>query len=46
MGLNLYQSAPIYADMLSYAKFPDNIFTGSEPLMQQLREGIQRNIGR
>ena len=47
MGLNLYQSGPIYADMLAYAgRFPDNIFTGSEPLMQALRDGIQRAQGR
>jgi spermidine synthase len=46
MGLNLYQSAPIYAQMLNYAKFPDNIFTGSEPLMQALRGGFQRATGR
>jgi spermidine synthase len=47
MGLNLYQSGPIYADMISYAgRFPDNIFTGSEPLMAALRDGIQRAQGR
>jgi spermidine synthase len=47
MGLNLYQSGPIYADMLAYAgRFPDNIFTGSEPQMQALRDGIQRAQGR
>jgi spermidine synthase len=42
MGVNLYQSAPIYAEMIRYARFPENLFTGSEPLMQALREGIQR----
>jgi len=46
MGLNLYQSAPIYANMIRNTTFPDNIFTGSEPLMQALREGIQRATGR
>jgi spermidine synthase len=46
MGLNLYQSGPIYADMLQYAKFPEKMFTGSEPLMQALREGIARSTGR
>jgi spermidine synthase len=46
MGLNLYQSGPIYSEMLSFSKFPENMFTGSEPLMQALREGIQRAQGR
>jgi spermidine synthase len=46
MGANLYQSAPIYAEMIQYARFPENLFTGSEPLMQALREGIQRAIKR
>ncbi|HYN08180.1 MAG TPA: fused MFS/spermidine synthase [Vicinamibacterales bacterium] len=47
MGLNLYQSGPIYSDMLAYAgRFPDNIFTGSDALMQALRDGIQRAQGR
>ena len=47
MGLNLYQSGPIYSDMLAYAgRFPDNIFTGSDASMQALRDGIQRAQGR
>jgi spermidine synthase len=47
MGLNLYQSGPIYSDMLAYAgRFPDNIFTGSDGLMQALRDGIQRAQGK
>jgi spermidine synthase len=46
MGLNLYQSAPIYTEMIGYTKFPDNLFSGSDPLMQALREGIQRATGR
>ncbi len=30
MGLNLYQSGPIYAEMISHAtQFPENLFTGS-----------------
>ena len=47
MGLNLYQSGPIYSDMLAYAgRFPDNIFTGSDASLQALRDGIQRAQGR
>jgi spermidine synthase len=46
MGLNLYQSAPIYADMLQYAKYPEQLFTGSPASLQALRDGIERTIGR
>jgi spermidine synthase len=43
LGLNLYQSAPIYADMISYAtKFPDNLFTGSPEKLQELRQAFDR----
>jgi spermidine synthase len=46
MGLNLYQSGPIYADMLQYTKFPENLFTGSPASIQAVRDGIQRATGR
>jgi spermidine synthase len=46
MGLNLYQSGPIYADMLQYVKFPENLFTGSPASIQAVREGIARMTGR
>ena len=46
MGLNLYQSGPIYADMLQYTKFPENLFTGSPASIQAVREGIARLTGR
>ena len=46
LGLNLYQSAAIYADMISYARSPENLFTGSEPLKQALWAGIRREQGR
>jgi spermidine synthase len=43
MGLNLYQSGPIYADMISYAsKFPDQLFTGSPDKLQELRQAFDR----
>ena len=29
LGLNLYQSGRIYADMLAYARFPEQLFVGS-----------------
>jgi spermidine synthase len=46
MGLNLYQSGPIYADMLQYVKFPEQMFQGSPASIQAVREGIQRLTGR
>jgi hypothetical protein len=32
--------------MLAYTRYPENLFTGSEPLMQAVREGIERARGR
>ena len=47
LGLNLYQSDVIYADMLRYAeRFPDELFTGSEATLNALRAGIRREQGR
>jgi spermidine synthase len=46
MGLNLYQSGPIYADMLQHVRYPENLFTGSPATLQSLRDAIQRMTGR
>ena len=47
LGLNLYQSDVIYADMLKHAtRYPDELFTGSEATLQALRAGIARQQGR
>jgi len=43
LGLNLYQSGPIYAEMISHAtKFPDNLFTGSPEKLEELRRAFDR----
>jgi spermidine synthase len=43
MGLNLYQSGPIYAEMIANAsRFPENLFTGSPETMQALRQAFDR----
>jgi spermidine synthase len=42
MGLNLYQSGAIYREILRYQRFPDNLFTGSESLVQAIRAGLER----
>jgi spermidine synthase len=47
LGLNLYQSDVIYADMLKHAtRFPDELFAGSPQMLQALRLGIARQQGR
>ena len=47
-GFNLYQAAPIYANMIAYSsvRFPDNLFSGSEATLQDLRAAIARAQGR
>ena len=42
MGLNLYQSGPIYAEMIANTRFPEGMFEGSPDLIQAVRDGIQR----
>jgi spermidine synthase len=46
LGLNLYQSEAIYADMLAYSRFPDNLFVGSESTKASLRQAIMRAQGK
>ena len=46
MGLNLYQSGPIYANMIASSRYPENIFMGSPESLQALREAIQRAQGK
>jgi spermidine synthase len=46
LGLNLYQSGPIYANMLQHARYPESMFTGSPETLQALRDAIQRMTGR
>jgi len=46
MGLNRYESGPIYSDMLQHAKYPEGMFTGSPETLESLRQAIQRMTGR
>jgi spermidine synthase len=46
MGLNLYQSEAIYADMLVHSRYPENLFTGSESATASLRQAIMRAQGK
>jgi spermidine synthase len=36
MGLNTYENAGIYDDMLKYRKYPDNLFVGSDAMKARL----------
>ena len=46
MGFNLYQSEAIYADMLQYSQWPNDLFVGSDATKQQLRSAILRMQGK
>jgi spermidine synthase len=42
LGFNLYQSGPIYSDMIQYTKFPDNILPGRTRSCARWRCGLRR----
>ena len=46
MGFNLYQSEAIYADMLQYSRYPEDLFVGSDATKQALRAAIMRMQGK
>ena len=39
-GLNVNESDPLYAELLKYRRFPDDVFVGSERWLGQLRSRI------
>jgi spermidine synthase len=42
MSLNMYRANDIYVNMVAYGpRMPDNLFTGSEPMLQSLANAIQ-----
>src|SRR5881397_868370 len=41
MGLNLYKADPIYINMVAHARFPKDLFTGSDATMQSMRRAIR-----
>ena len=45
LALNVSKEGLIYNQMLSYRKFPANLFTGSEARMQELRSALERSAG-
>jgi spermidine synthase len=44
LGLNLYQSGPIYSEILRYRKFPEDLFISQPKTIEALRAGIQRGL--
>ena len=43
LGLNLYRADPIYVSMVAHARYPGDLFTGSETTLQSLRKTIRFN---
>jgi len=43
LGLNLYRADPIYVSMVAHARYPGDLFTGSETTLQSLRQTIRFN---
>src|SRR5439155_18455437 len=46
LALNVSREGSIYNDMLSYRKFPGNLFTGSEDRVRALRSAVDVGGGR
>jgi len=45
LGLNLYQSDPIYKAMIKESRYPDNLFEGSPETLTALRARINESLG-
>ena len=46
LGVHLYQSDVIYAQMLRYADYPQGLFTGSEGMLTALQQSMRQQHGR
>ena len=44
LGLNLYQSAPIYQHMIEQSRYPEHLFQGSQSTLDALRAQIDRSL--
>ena len=44
LGLNLYQSALIYHNMIAETRYPEHLFDGSQKTLDELRAYIDRSI--
>jgi len=46
LGVHLYQSDMIYAQMLRHADYPQGVFTGSEQMLAALQQSMRQQHGR
>ncbi|MBA2260889.1 MAG: fused MFS/spermidine synthase [Acidobacteria bacterium] len=46
LGVHLYQSDMIYAQMLRHADYPQGVFTGSEQILAALQQSMRQQHGR
>ena len=46
LGVHLYQSDVIYAQMLRHADYPEGLFTGSEGMVTALKQAMRQQHGR
>ena len=44
LGLNLYQSASIYQNMIAETRYPEHLFEGSQGTLDALRAQIERSL--
>src|SRR5688572_7294591 len=44
LGLNLYQSASIYRNMIAESRYPEHLFEGSPATLQAVRDQIDRSL--
>ena len=42
LGLERYESDRIYGGIIKYRRYPEGLFTGSDPLIRELRQRIER----
>jgi spermidine synthase len=45
LGLNLYQSAAIYRNMVAESRYPEGLFAGSPETLAALRAEVERTLG-
>jgi spermidine synthase len=45
LGHHLYQSGPIYSEMLAYRRVPEHLFVGSEAMKKAVLAGIESSNG-
>ena len=44
LGLNLYESDEIYANLLVHRRFPEDLFVGTEARLESMRAAVERGL--